>query len=562
MSLLCCVEKCVTRQRVTSPNILEYANEKRGKGTFNNIIIEVGSETIAANRMILSCCSRFFEGMFDLELKEKYHNPVQINGVDGKAVKALVDFLYCGEVEINDENVMELLAASDYLQVGEVKLFCFEFLKSILSINNWFVICRAATLYQHEDLQNHVHAFVSIHLSKVIETIEFKLLSKSDLVSCYSKLDRAHTHEIKIFQGLINWIKYNEVAQKSDFLALFQQFIVLEKVPNELLKSIILKEDLVAKNFECLQLVTSFLIERIQLFDKTSTSASKMISLGGSKTLSTCFELYSSSSKFSKPSNFSWLPLGLERHCSLKSGNCIYLIGGCNLDDSIIASSKVWRLEVDNNLNWAETCGLNCKRFSMGATVFRDKLVVAGGFDGEEQLSSVESFESTLNEWKTGSPLQHARGGCNLVACNGFLYVLGGCCDGETLSSVERLSDLEGDWENVKEMKFPRKGFAAVNCNGILYAIGGQVYSNFGQTTITAEKYDFAFNKWEYISSMNFERRSHAACVMNGKIYVVGGLNSVNEVVKEIECYDPFTDCWSIVGSTILNLFNHSLITL
>ena len=104
-------KQSVTRQRVTSSNVLEYANEKRNKGTFNDVTVEAGTETIAANRMI--------QEMFDLEMKEKYQDPVQIDGFDGKAVKALIDFMYSGEVKIKNENVMDLLAASDYLQVDE-----------------------------------------------------------------------------------------------------------------------------------------------------------------------------------------------------------------------------------------------------------------------------------------------------------------------------------------------------------------------------------------------------------------------------------------------------------
>jgi len=75
MSLLIS-DKTVTRQRATSPNVLEYANKKRNNGAFNNVIIETGTEAIAANRMILSCCSLFFEGMFNVEMKEKYQNSV------------------------------------------------------------------------------------------------------------------------------------------------------------------------------------------------------------------------------------------------------------------------------------------------------------------------------------------------------------------------------------------------------------------------------------------------------------------------------------------------------
>ena len=107
MSGLKPVDKCVTCQRVANPNVLQYANQKRNNGLFIDVTIKAGDQTIAANRLILSCCSPFFEAMFDLEMKEKYQNPVQIHEVDGAAVKSVVDFMYSGEVKITSENVME-----------------------------------------------------------------------------------------------------------------------------------------------------------------------------------------------------------------------------------------------------------------------------------------------------------------------------------------------------------------------------------------------------------------------------------------------------------------------
>jgi len=59
---------------------------------------------------------------------------------------------------------------------------------------------------------------------------------------------------------------------------------------------------------------------------------------------------------------------------------------------------------------------------------------------------------------------------------------------------------------------------------------------------------------------MNFERCSHAACVVNEKIFVVGGLKATIDEIKEIECYDPSTDSWSIVGAIDSKLYNQSLI--
>ena len=452
MSLLCCVEKCVTRQRVISPNILEYANEKRGKGTFDNIIIEVGSETIAANRMILSCCSRFFEGMFDLELKEKYQNPVQVNGVDGKAVKALIDFMYCGEVKINNENVMELLAACDYLLLDEVKQFCFEFLESVLSSDNWFVVLNAAKLYQNEDIESHVYEYMSKTLNEVMQTHEFKSLSKDDLVGHFSKLNRSYFTEALIFEGIVIWSKHDLVNRKHDFLLLFEELVIIDNIPTELLKSRVMKEELVKNDTQCLLLVNNFTMRKILRLESGNMCATKLISFGGTRTPKAGFEIYET---ISEPhQNRFDLPFEVDCHVSLKLNNFVYCIGGRTFDGHgrRVPTCKVWKTDkldmTDEISRWTEVALLNHKRYLMGGAVFQESLVVAGGYNSiVPNLNSVEFYHSATNQWRIASSLQQARSGCALVTCDDYLYALGGWCAETCMPSVERLGDLTEKWE-------------------------------------------------------------------------------------------------------------------
>ena len=53
---------------------------------------------------------------------------------------------------------------------------------------------------------------------------------------------------------------------------------------------------------------------------------------------------------------------------------------------------------------------------------------------------------------------------------------------------------------------------------------------------------------------------AHAACVLRGKNYVVGGLGPNGKAVKEIECFDPANNKWSIVETVNGELFRHALV--
>ena len=559
MSVLKPIDKYVTCQRVAYPNVLQYAKDKRNNGSFNDVTIEAGAQTITANRLILSCCSRFFEAMFDLEMKEKYQNPVQIHGVDGAAVKSVVDFMYSGEVKITSENVMELIAASDYLQVAEVKRFCFEFLESILSLENWFAVCSAAKLYESEYLLCQVYEYVSNNFDGMVQTDEFKTLPKNDLVSLISKIDRNQTKEESIFNGIVTWCRYDEEARKEEFPMLFEDLINLDLISAEYLEDIVLKEEMVSGSIHCLKRMTYNFCQ-----EKKSRRKTKILSLGGTKSLQSCIEVYSLSNKPHK--NFPKLSVNLSGHSLLRLDNFMYVIGGKsksddNKNDKVLQT--VWRLDTNDKMpTWKKIVCLKAKRFLMGSAVFRDTLVVVGGYDGNSILNSVEFYVAALGDWEPASSLPKPRCALALVATDNYLYALGGWINGKCSASVQKISNLKDNWEEIAPMQMPRRWFASVVCNRIIYAIGGQTDSEHQITTNTVEKYDFVEEKWVYVNSMNFDRRAHAACVMNGKIYVVGGKDASNETIKSIECYDPETDSWSVVGDTDVDLYNHSLIVL
>ena len=77
---------------------------------------------------------------------------MEVKQVNEKSMKILIDYIYTGHIDIDNQKVLNLLAASDYLQLEEVKEFCFKFFVSVLAPNTWFAIHTAATLYRNESL--------------------------------------------------------------------------------------------------------------------------------------------------------------------------------------------------------------------------------------------------------------------------------------------------------------------------------------------------------------------------------------------------------------------------
>ena len=553
----------VTRQRVANVSLLKYARTNRDDGFFSDITIVAGKESIPANRLVLSCYSKYFETMFKSQMRERYENTIEIQTVEQNAMKALVDFIYVGSIRISNTNVMDLLSGADYLQLDEVKQFCFEFLLTNITPNNSLEILKAATLYRNEYLKDQVKQYITKNLDLVAQTDEFKALPKKSLKACIFKSNQKdEVASSSVYQAIVTWTKHDEESRKNEFLELFKM-VKLENVALNFLEEFVLEETLVTTNFECQKMAMSVFRKVLETQKIQAANGSMLLSLGGKKTLQDVTVQHDYQQKASTTA-FPKLPQKLSAHCALKASSFIYVIGGkVENNGEFSTTADAWRLNLQSrsDLNWEKISPMNKERYVMGADIHYDTLVVAGGGDEKNVvLASAEYYIAALNEWKTISPLNQSRWGNALVSCNEYLYALGGHDGKQCMSSIEKIRDLKGKWENVQPMQESRRWLAAVDCEGTLYAIGGKTGKETSTTSKTVEKYDSILNVWVYVENMNFERHAHAACVLGGKIYVVGGIGTDGEVLKEIECFDPANNKWSIVETINDELYHHALV--
>ena len=556
--------------------MLEYATKSRDQGFFSDVTIVAGNEKLPANRLVLSCYSSYLKGMFKFqESNLTMEHIIEIKAVDGKALKALIDFIYTGSITITEQNVKNLLSGAHYVQIHEVKQFCFEFLRSNTTVDNALNFLKTAGHYRNEGLKNKIQQYISINFDQVLKSDHFKQLSIEELISCISNLDRSQAKEISIFQAIVTWCNHDKQDRNDSFVELFNM-LNLANIAPDYMEKVVLEEKLVTKSPDCYKTaLTTYhklvneegknqtLIVTLQKQNKENENyqTSKLLCLGGiggSEKLSVVYNLSNGSSV-----NYPDLSVKIRAHCSLSLNGYIYCIGGDKTNENFLkGSDKVWRLNLKKPTStWKQVASMNTKRCAMGATVNGDVIVVAGGSSKFSlTLRSSEVYQPSFNKWQTISSLKRPKFANALVSCDGYLYAIGGCKDRSMLSSVERLSNLKRKWIDIESMQTPRGYVAAVNCDGVVYAIGGKSGKNDSTTLKTVEKYDSTANTWKYVSDMNFKRRAHAASVLRNKIYVVGGIDADAKVVTQIECYDPTCDTWSIVVNATEKLYWHTVV--
>ena len=554
-------EQSIIRQRdANSRNLLDYMNEKRREGVFNDVMINVGASGIPANKVVLSCYSKYFGEIFESSLSGNLPKTLELVGFEIEAVEQIVEFVYTGYISINSENVRNLLATADYLQVDDVREFCFEYLAATTSMDNMSTMILTLKMFKNDLLSKHFGQFFKQNLNIILRSSFFRELTKPTMALVVTNLNKMDDEDTSAYEAIKAWINFDKEERQTEFPDLLK-LLDLGKLPLDYLEDVVANDDLVKDNNVCLNAVMSCITKQFKEM-RFKETGSLILSIGGHKPPSGVVEVYNSVS--SVKTCYPDLPIDLLYSSSVRHSNFIYHIGGSSDIEINEVSSNVFRLNIKaTKMEWKEVASMNGARAFAGAAVFNDCLVVTGGMCKNNELNlDTELYIPALNKWQLLSRLNYPRAGNALVHCKGSLYALGGN-DGENyLDSVERLSYLDRNWETVAPMQTARYFFAAVELNGYIYAIGGKCACNNGTeaTLASVEKFDPTEGSWKYVSDMNFGRKYHAACVLHDKIFVLGGSDLKGRPVKAIEWYDASRNVWSIVGEAMQDFASHSLV--
>ena len=86
-------------------------------------------------------------------------------------------------------------------------------------------------------------------------------------------------------------------------------------------------------------------------------------------------------------------------------------------------------------------------------------MYIAGGFNGQECLSSAESYNPSTNQWTLIQGMRNRRSGVGVIAHENCIYAIGGFNGITRMNNGERYNPQTNQWTNIAEMYSPRSNF-------------------------------------------------------------------------------------------------------
>ena len=207
-----------------------------------------------AHRNVLSAASPFFFKLLQSDMKENREGIVRFEEISGAVMEDVLEFIYTGSVEVNQENSKDLIAAANYLLVAGLKNLSGKFLERQISKSNCISTFYIAEMYQCDELITNTRKFIHANFASVAEMDEFLNLEAKEVERWISSDEISVAVEADVFKIVLKWIEQDKSERKASFEELFGH-VRLAFLSRDFLLDVVTNE-LVRQNLHCIQLIS------------------------------------------------------------------------------------------------------------------------------------------------------------------------------------------------------------------------------------------------------------------------------------------------------------------
>ena len=185
---------------------------------FTDVQLKIGTTVFSAHRMVLAAYSSYFHAMFTSGMKESNQEVIELKdeSISPDSLKIVLDSIYTGDLLVNEENVFEVLAAADHLQVTSVVQQCCDYLLSECvelhsDVETYCRIWTVADRHGLKDLKEAGEHKMALMYKDVCESVEFlSYISADQFIGLLSRDDLSAPSETFVFKSVMQWIKYKK----------------------------------------------------------------------------------------------------------------------------------------------------------------------------------------------------------------------------------------------------------------------------------------------------------------------------------------------------------------
>ena len=216
-------------------------------------ILKVGDRSIPCHRLILAACSPYFRELFFSEDgKEMEGKEVDLENLDPNIMEAVVSYMYSAEIDINDDNVQDILAAANRFQIPSVFTVCVNYLQKKLNKKSCLAIYRLGLMLNCARLAMAARDYIADRFETIAKDEDFLELAPPELFAIIGADALNVEKEEIVYETVMRWIRKDKDKRVKSLEEAFE-YIRFRLLPEKYFKEKVEKDDLVKADPEVLK---------------------------------------------------------------------------------------------------------------------------------------------------------------------------------------------------------------------------------------------------------------------------------------------------------------------
>ena len=422
-------------------------------------------------------------------MRESSEDHVTLPALSSTTLALVLDFVYGGCLALSEENMEDVVAVANYLQIHCVLECCCDFIRQTLSVDNCISYLKIAFKYALDTIPSQ-----DIHQDCILKSIEHFILrniSAMLLSNEYVKIpietmrklvasNETKMSELHLYRVVVDWLLAD--PSRNENCEELMKYIRFTHIPLQDLESLQVHPDCdttaVRNTIEtALKYVSLPVAKKIQLQSPVDQVRGKpCVTALFSNILTdndTCKDLYV-------------LIENSDDYDSDDSSDDVY-------DDD--EEEESGDHQTSKEAMWVQLPFPEKFNVSHVASI-KNFLFICEDLCGSVSEPSCHVFDPVTWEWDKIASMTIIRSSFTLVVHDEELYAIGGRSPNlGYMDSIEKYSLQDNSWEVVAHYHVPAVGVAAVSTAGLLYMYGGE--NDDGDEVQSFRSYDAACREWK-----------------------------------------------------------------
>uniref|UniRef100_A0A4W3KDE0 Influenza virus NS1A binding protein b n=1 Tax=Callorhinchus milii TaxID=7868 RepID=A0A4W3KDE0_CALMI len=524
-------------------------NALRKSGQFCDVRLQVCGHEMLAHRAVLACCSPYLFEIFNNDSDPHGFSHVKFDDLNPAAVEVLMNYAYTAQLKADKDLVKDVYSAAKKLKMDRVRQVCGDHILSRMEVQNCISYRNFASQMGDSRLLGQIDNCIQEHLMEISEQDAFLKLPRLKVQTLY------YSAEHKLLDGNVLDGQAEVFGIDDDHIQFVQRKSPRENNHRQMCSSssgnlcaqvqtnkhewkIIASEKTSTTTFLCLAVLNGVLCV-IFIHGRNSPHSSPSSTPCLTKSMSFEIQTEEEDDKLLPPMEYARSGLG-----TAELNGRLIVAGGYNREECL-RTVECYDPATDN---WSFIAPMRTPRARFQMAVLMDQLYVIGGSNGHsDELGCGETYNPNTDDWTPVPELRTNRCNAGVCSLNSKLYIVGGSdpYGQKGLKNCDAFDPVSQIWTNCAPLNTRRHQAAVCELDGYLYVVGGAESWN---CLNTVERYNPDNNTWTLVSPMNMARRGAGVAVYDGKIFAVGGFDGTH-ALSCVESFDPAKNEWKMLGS-------------